>query len=399
MVENNKQTIVVVALGLWSVALTLGGLRVILPVYFASVGVSVAKIALFFFFFKLSEIVAPMGMGLIINRVGYRRSFIGALILHSLISCLYVLKAAFVVVYLERLVRGLLGMQVVSGVYIKHFSGREQQRVHANTMDGLKDAAKGVGMLFGGVLITVLPFEYSILVFGLLTAGATVLALRYLPDLKEEARTPLLKIWGAVDQKVKTLGVARGLLHGAMDGWGVVILPVYLTSVFGISPALVGTVMMGEYIFHGIAVTLLSRWVKPAWDSRKALVGSGLLLVPVCLALAVPMSLIFFLVLVFAYQFLDSACMVYYNYLKLEFATEEKTSLDLATYTTLTDIFKPMGVFASGIVAEAMGLSWSFYFSALLVLLSALTCLALPKSAARPIGAVRPYAGESIALE
>ncbi|MBI4488325.1 MAG: MFS transporter [Deltaproteobacteria bacterium] len=397
-VESHKRAIAVVALGLWSASLTLGALRVMLPVYFASVGVSISKIALLFFFFKLSEIFAPAGLGLTLNRLGYRRSFIGALGLHSLLSCLYFLKPTFALIYLERFMRGVIGMQLVSSVYVKHFSRRDEQRFYINIMDGLKDAAKGIGMLIGGVLIAVLAFEHSILVFGLLTAATTAIALLYLPDLREEARTPVLKIWGAVDRKIKTLGAARGLLHGAMDGWGVAILPVYLTVVFGLSPALVGTVMMGEYVFHGVSVALLSRFLHVSWDSRKALIGCSLLLFPVCLSLALPMPIYLFLPLIFLYQFFNSGCMVYYNHLKLEFATEEKTSIDLATYATLTNAFKPVAVFASGLLAEAMGFSWAFYFSSLLILLSALTCLALPKPASQRAEVGRSYAGEAIGL-
>ena len=289
-------------------------------------------------------------------------------------------------------------MPLMSSVYVKHFSAKESQRFHINVMDGFKDVAKGVGMFIGGVLIVVLSFEHSMLVLALLTAAATALAFFYLPDVKEEVKTPVLRMWGTVDRKIKTLGVARGLLHGAMDGWGAVILPVYLTSVFGLSPTLVGTVMMGEYIFHGVSVTLLSKFVKTAWDPRRPLVAGGLLLFPVCLALSLPMSVYLFLPLILLYQFFNGLCMVYYNYLKLEFATREKTSIDLATYSTLTEIFKPIAVFISGIMAETMGFSWAFYFSSVLILLSALTSLALPKSAPELTGVVRSYGGEVVAV-
>ena len=91
-------------------------------------------------------------------------------------------------------------------------------------------------------------------------------------------------------------------------------------------------------------------------------------------------------------MFLFSVAMVYYNHLMLDFATEEKTSLDLATYTTLSNIFKPIGVFASGLLAESLGFDWAFYFAALLSLLSALTCLTLPKSSAARTDAVANFA-------
>ena len=126
--DRRNRTIAVVALGFWSVALTLGALKVILPVYFASVGVAVYKIALFFAFFKFSGIMANLATGVVVNRWGYRPSFIGSLGLHSLISCLYLFAPALVVIYLERFVRGIIGMPLMSSVYVKHFSVEERQR-------------------------------------------------------------------------------------------------------------------------------------------------------------------------------------------------------------------------------------------------------------------------------
>jgi hypothetical protein len=70
---------------------------------------------------------------------------------------------------------------------------------------------------------------------------------------------------------------------------------------------------------------------------------------------------------------------VYYNDLMLQFSSEEKISLDVATYRTLRNVFKPIGVFVSGLLVESMGFSWAYYFASLLTLFSALKCLALPK--------------------
>jgi predicted MFS family arabinose efflux permease len=193
---------------------------------------------------------------------------------------------------------------------------------------------------------------------------------------------PVLKIWGAVDKKIKILGLGFGLLNGSLDAWGVVVLPVYLTKSLGVTPAFIGTVMMALYIFQGLMVTFFSKYVDLQWEPRKLLVLTGLLLVPVCIALTIPSTLFPYLTVVFIYMFFFSAAMVYYNHLMLEFASDEKTSLDLATYTTLSNLFKPIGVFISGLLAEYVGLSGAYYFAALLTFSSALTCLALPKAPA-----------------
>jgi len=380
--DSDKRTIAIVAIGHWSAALTNGAMRVVLPVYFAAAGGSISKIAFLFFLFKLAEVVAPMGMGLTLNRLGYKRTFVSALGIHTLISCFFLFPAS-VLVFFERFVRGIVYMTDLSAVYIKHFSSREKQRFFVNLILGLKEASKGVGMVTGGLLLTVLTLQKTIIVFAAVTAASTFMAMRFLPDLRERSRTPVRKIWRAVDGKIKTLGWGFGLLNGALDAWGVVILPVYLTTVFGLSPGIVGTVMMTEYVFHGVVVSLFSRYINIPSDARTILVMTALALIAVCLILSVPLPLSTFLVLVFVYLFFFSVSMVYYNHLRLEFASEVQTSLDLATFTTLSNVFKPIAVLASGLLVESFGLSWAFYFAALLTLFSALTCLWLPRAAAR----------------
>lgn len=393
---SHKWTIAMVALGYWSAALTNGALRVIVPVYYASVGVSLSKIAFLFFLFKFAEIFAPLGIGVMLNRWGYKRTFITGLTIHSVISSFYMVPS-FVSIYMERFIRGLLYMADISAVYVKHFSLKEKQRFLINMILGLKEASKGVGMIGGGLLITVMTIENTLLVFAVFTAISALVAVRYLPDLQEQVKLPVHKIWGAVDKKIKTLGLGFGLLNGALDAWGVVILPIYLTKVLGAAPAFVGTVMMAEYIFQGLIVTFFSKYVNLRWEPRKLLVLGGLLLVPVSLALSLATTLYPFLVLVFIFMFFFSAAMVYYNHLMLDFASEEKTSLDLATYTTLSNIFKPIGVFASGLLAESMGFSWAYYFAGLLALFSAMTCLALPKSTTEPADVTASLAAGSLA--
>ena len=258
--QSYKRTISMVSFGYWSAALTNGALRVILPVYFASIGVSISKIAFLFFLFKFAEIFAPLGIGILLNRWGYKRTFLTGLVVHSLISALYMIPS-FIGIYVERFIRGMLYMADMSSVYVKHFAAKEKQRFLINMVLGLKEASKGVGMIAGGLMIAYLTLERTVMVFALLTLISAIVAAFYLPDLKEQVRMPVLKIWGTVDNKIKTLGFGFGLLNGALDAWGVVVLPVYLTKSLGVAPAFIGTVMMALYIFQGLMVTFFSKYV------------------------------------------------------------------------------------------------------------------------------------------
>ncbi len=397
MNRNNERTVLVVGMALWSVSLTIGALRVILPVYFSSVGLSVPKIALFFVLDTSGQILAPMVIGTVINRFGYRHCMLGGLGIHALISFMYLFDPTLLLIYFERFFRGLITMPLMTEVYVKHFSSKAGQSHHINLVLGLGDVAKGFGMLIGGGLIAVLPFGYSIIVFGLLIAVAGALALTYLPDLREQIKMPILQVWANVDPKIKKLGLSRGFLQGAEDAWASAILPVYLTIAFGLSSTQVGAVMMIGLIFYGSNVSVLSRWILTRWDPRKALVGSGLLLLPVCFSLSLPTSVSIFIFVMCLYQMLNAACAVYQNHLKLEFASKEKTSIDLAVFKTLSNIVKPVAVLIAGVLADRMGFNWVFYFSSLLVLLSALTSLVLSKARRQSSPVVMASFGSEVA--
>jgi predicted MFS family arabinose efflux permease len=377
MKEKNR-VLAVVASGLWSVSLTIGALRVILPVYFTSVGVSIPKIAFLFFLDTVGQILAAIVIGMLINRFGYRRCLLGGVCIHSFLSYLYLFEPVMAVIFVERFARGVVTMPLMTEVYVKHFSPERRQQHDINRVLGLGDVSKAGGMFIGGLLIAAVPFKYSVLVFALLTTISAIMVLIYLPDLREETKLPVRRAWGAVDGKIKTLGLSRGFLQGGEDAWASAILPIYLTTVFGLNPTVVGTIMMAGLMFYGANVSVLSRWLARTQDRRKTLVMIGVSLVPVCLTLSLANSAIALVMLICLYQFLNGACAVYQNQLKLEFASKEQTSIDLAAFKTLSNIVKPLAVFVAGILAETFGFSWVFYFATLLLLISALIPLALP---------------------
>lgn len=376
---SHRSVLLTAAVGLWSATLSVGALRVILPVYFASIGMEIAKIALLFVFFKAAQMAAPLGMGLTINRIGYRKGFISGLWIHSLLSLFFLIKPALSFIYFERFVRGLITMPLLGEVYIKRFSSHHQLGTHINILLGLRDVAKGAGMLIGGVLIGMMPLEYSLAAISLLTTAAALLAYRYLPDVREKIQSAPHHLWTRVGGRIKTLAVSRGFLHGSEEAWTMVILPVYLSTLFGLSPASVGAIMMSLLFFQGGAVFILSKIANFNADYRKVMGLCALMLVPVCLLLAGTSGLFLFLAFALLYYFFTSYSAIYHNTMKLRWSDPEKSSVELAAFKFLSHLPIPIAIGVSGILAERFGFSSAFYFAGLLALGSALTCLALPK--------------------
>src|SRR5262245_6373983 len=106
--KEKSRVLAVVASGLWSVSLTIGALRVILPVYYTSVGVSIPKIAFLFFLDTVGQILAAIVIGMLINRFGYRRCLLGGICIHSFLSYLYLFEPLMLVIFLERFLRGVV---------------------------------------------------------------------------------------------------------------------------------------------------------------------------------------------------------------------------------------------------------------------------------------------------
>ena len=142
-IRTKSAPISMVALGYWSAALTNGALRVVLPVYLASIGVSISKIAFLFFLFKFAEIFAPMGIGVMLNRWGYKRTFITGLAVHSLISGLFWFPLSSVFMWKD-LFAECFYFADMSSVYVKHFVAKEKQRFLINMILGLKESSKGL---------------------------------------------------------------------------------------------------------------------------------------------------------------------------------------------------------------------------------------------------------------
>lgn len=111
------------------------------------------------------------------------------------------------------------------------------------------------------------------------------------------------------------------------------------------------------------------------------------------------MPLYSFLAFVFLYKFVLAANAVYYNELKLEFSTEAQTSIDLATYKTISSSVPPIAIWVSGFLAEALGFSWPFYLSSVLVLFSVLVLLGLARSAPERAGVMEADVTRAVVIK
>lgn len=351
-----------------------GASRIIIPLYFTTLGIAAKNIGIMFFFYELFGFLTNICAGFLINRIGYKKSFILALLCHSLASFLYLaldpnlpFAIAMTIISTARALRGV-GKELVkttSGAYTKR-SHSGKQFLFAQVLLGGKDGMKGVGVLLGGLLLSWLAFPNALLLLGGLTTAAMIAASVVLQDYREES-TVSLPDFLAVKKKMKRLAWHRAFLYAGRDTWLVIAVPIHLAHLGYDSIRISGLLAVGLIIF-GASQPLFAQWLhRGVRLCGKTLTGKIryrdslfpstmlLMLVPFSLVWA-PDSIPLLIATVMAYNLLAALATVPHNHLHLKYARKKRSSVDIAYYKTIAQVGKLAAVVASGYVYQEWGL-------------------------------------------
>jgi predicted MFS family arabinose efflux permease len=252
-------------------------------------------------------------------------------------------------------------------------------------LTGSKNTLKGVGFFLGGLLLTLLGFQYALLVMAAALFVVWCLSLLLLKkDLGRVKRKVKFKELFSKSASVNILSAARLFLFASRDVWFVVALPVYLSESFGWNAWTVGGLIALWIIAYGgiqsVAPHFTGKKMGQLPDGRSAVVWAmALAFSPLLVALCLQFSNLLFLAGLFLFGALFAINSSLHSYLIVSYAQREGVSLDIGFYYMANALGRLSGTLLSGWIFVSFGLTACLLVSALFVAIAAGISLFLPR--------------------
>jgi predicted MFS family arabinose efflux permease len=400
----------IVTAAYWGFTLTDGALRMLVLLHFFQLGYSPFTLSFLFLLYEAAGIAANFIGGWLATRFGITRmltvglstQIAGFLVLSALSpSWAAGLSVAWVV-----LAQGICGVakdltKTASKSAIKIAEGEARSEDTESRLfrwvawfTGSKNAMKGLGFFFGGVLLEFLGFRMSLWVMAAALALILAGVVLSLPAMmgKSKASASARELLGK-SRGVNLLAAARVMLFGARDVWFVVGVPVFLYST-GWTFSMVGGFMALWTIFYGLVQAAapalvarspdgLSKEVRAAqlWSAALALIPAAIIVaLQSGLGLAPDLVLVFGLA-VFGIVFAVNSSV--HSYLILAYAGSEKAAEDVGFYYAANALGRFGGTLFSGLLYQWGGITACLAGSAAMLIACFLFTLPLPSTAAR----------------
>ncbi|GHA17521.1 MFS transporter [Arenicella chitinivorans] len=245
----------------WGFTLTDGALRMLVVLYFHTLGYSALDIAFLFLFYEFFGVVTNLVGGWLGARIGLNRTMNLGLFLQILALAALLVPNSFLTIAWVMAAQALSGIakdlnkmsakSAIKSLVPADHNSRLYRLVAVLT--GSKNALKGIGFFIGGLMLSLLGFHTAILcmvgflaliwIFSLITLRAPLQRAEYKPKFSE--------MWSK-SRAINTLSAARLFLFGARDVWFVVALPVYFSSQLDWTHASVGAFFAAWVIGYGV---------------------------------------------------------------------------------------------------------------------------------------------------
>jgi hypothetical protein len=391
----------------WGFTLTDGALRMLVVLHFYKLGYSDITIAFLFLFYEFFGIVTNLLGGWIASRSGLKVTLYGGLVLQILallmlawlqptwaesISVAYVMAAQA----LSGIAKDLTKMSAKSAIKVVVPGNAEGALFKwVSRLTGSKNALKGAGFFFGGILLTLLGFRGSLvtMAIGLLTVLlGTVAALP--PDIGRSKKKVKFTALFSKSAAINWLSAARLFLFGARDGWFVVGLPVFLSQL-GWSFAGIGGFIALWFVGYGVIQALVPDILRLL--GNEAVDGPAarhwafvLLIVPLGLVGALRAGLnpsIALMVGLAAFAVIFAINSAVHSYLVLAYTDEESVALNVGFYYMANAGGRLLGTLLSGLIFQFAGFQGCLWGSTAMILVAALLSFKLPRGEAVPLSA------------
>jgi len=378
----------IVTANYWSFTITDGAIRMLVLLYFHSLGYSPLEIALLFLFYEFFGIVtnlfggwlgARLGLNVTMN-IGLGLQIVALMMLTvpaEWLSVVYVMVAQA----LSGIAKDLNKMSAKSSIKSLASDSSGQLYRWVALLTGSKNALKGVGFFVGAVLMETIGFVYALYVLTALIVIPLIFSLKFLDQsLGKAKQKPKFSEMFSKSPAINWLSGARFFLFGARDVWFVVALPVYLQAVLGWSHTEVGGFMALWIIGYGMVQAATPRITgshkqdgkKPTQITAMKL-AAILAVIPLLMAVTLEMNpeiVIIAGLMVFGILFaLNSAV---HSYLIVSYADADGTSKDVGFYYMANAGGRLVGTMISGYVYQVAGMEASLVVSGIFVILASL---------------------------
>jgi predicted MFS family arabinose efflux permease len=385
----------IVTASYWGFTLTDGAIRMLVLLHFYSLGYTPFMLAFLFLLYETAGIFANIGGGWLAARFGIPRMLMTGLSLQIagllLLSALNPAWSATLSVTWVVAAQGIAGVakdftKTASKSAIKATSegGSGQLFKWVAWFTGSKNAMKGFGFFFGGLLLETMGFRGALwLMAGLLGVVLAGITLSLPRELGKAKASKSFQELFAKSRPINLMAAARIFLFGSRDVWFVVGLPVFLYSQSWRYMEVAGFVAswtIGYGLIQAIAPSVIRRSAdglsREVPEAR--LWGTVLTAIPVVLALALdhthiarPDLLITVGLCVFGFAFAVISSL--HSYLILAYAGSKKAAEDVGFYYAANAGGRLLGILLSGALAGWGGMAACLWGSAIMLAL----CLAI----------------------
>jgi MFS family permease len=397
----------VVTAGYWAFTITDGAIRMLVVLYFYTLGYSPLEIAFLFLFYEFFGVVTNLVGGWIGARIGLNLTMhtgmalqVFALLMLTVpdawLSVPYVMTAQA----LSGIAKDLNKMSAKASVKLMVPEGSGSQLFRwVAILTGSKNSLKGAGYFIGAALLATIGFRHALFILAgglFLVLVTTVLLLPH--ELGKSKVRPKFTSILSKSGPINWLSAARFFLFGARDIWFVVGLPVFLSSVLGWTHTQVGGFLALWIIGYGIVQASAPRLLRRAGHAHGPDGGTArlwamlLAVIPAGIALALQQgldpaaSLIIGLALFGIVFAINSAV---HSFLILDYSDNDRVAMNVGFYYMANAGGRLTGTVLSGWIYQTQGLTGCLWWSVGFLLAASLLSLPLPlnpaASQSRPV--------------
>lgn len=391
----NLRSYSIVTASYWGFTLTDGALRMLVLLHFHELGFSPVKLAFLFLFYEFFGVITNLLGGWIGSRIGLKFTLhtglatqITALIMLAMLNPEWSVTTSVIYVILSQALSGIAKdlTKMSSKSAIKALSQGTDNTLFkwVSILTGSKNALKGVGFLLGGVSLTFIGFQNSLLTMAGLLSLALLSSLLFLKnDIgKSKTKTKFTQLLSK-SPPINWLSAARVFLFAARDIWFVVALPVFLKSNLGWSFNQVGSFMACWVIAYGIIQAAAPKLIRAQQAKHAVSTWAGILaLTTALLALALqyefrPSSTLLIGLAIFGFIFAINSAL--HSYLILTFTNKDQVAINVGFYYMANAWGRLIGTLLSGVIFLLGGLTLCLWGSSIMLLMACILVIPLRK--------------------